>query len=74
MSNEDNIKNHRSADGPPVAVLSASRNWSLSIVLYPSGPHLELVEVVEGCGARMSYSERLDNLALVAGKLKEDNP
>jgi hypothetical protein len=43
-------------------------------VLYPSGPHLELVEAVEGCGARMAYSERLDNLDLVAKKLKEDNP
>ena len=63
MSNEDSIKNHRSAAGsPPVAVLSATRNWSLSIVLYPSGPCLELVEVVDGCGARIAHSARLDNL------------
>ena len=73
MSNETSIENHRSATSPPVVVLSASRNWSISIVLYPSGPCLELVEVVEECGARLAYSERLDNLQLVAKKLKEDN-
>jgi hypothetical protein len=42
-------------------------------VLYPSGPYLELVEVVADCGARIAYSERLENLDLVAKKLKEDN-
>jgi hypothetical protein len=73
MSNETSIANHRPASGPPVAVLASNRDWSVSIVLYPSGPHLEVVEVVEECGARLSYSERLDNINLIAKKLKEDN-
>jgi hypothetical protein len=60
--------------GPPVAVLASSRDWSISIVLYPSGPCLELVECIEGQGAKLAYSERLANLDLVAKKLKEDNP
>lgn len=59
---------------PPVAVLTANRNWSLSIVLYPSGPHLELVECIEGQGGRLSYSEPLANLERAAQILKENNP
>jgi hypothetical protein len=39
----------------------------------PVAVYLELVEVVADCGARIAYSERLENLDLVAKKLKEDN-
>ena len=59
---------------PPVAVLASSRDWSISIVLYPSGPHIELVECIEGHGGRLAYSERLSNLDLAVAKLREDNP
>jgi hypothetical protein len=72
MSNETSIKNHRpSIGGPPVLTLSASRNWSLDIVIYPSGFFLELVELVPECGAKLVYSERLDNLIVAAQKLRE---
>ena len=73
MSNETSIENHHKGISPPVAVLASSRDWSISIVLYPSGPCLELVEAVPECGARIAYSERLGNLDLIAKKLKEDN-
>jgi hypothetical protein len=73
VSNETSIENHYKGISPPVAVLASSRDWSISIVLYPSGPYLELVEVVPECGARISYSESLGNLDLVVKKLKEDN-
>lgn len=59
-----------STDRPPVAVLASSRDWSLAIVLYPSGPCLEMVEVY-GTHARMVYSERLSNLDRIAEVLKE---
>lgn len=57
-------------EGPPVAVLASSRDWSLSIVLYPSGPCLELVEVVEDQVSRVSYSEAVANLVLAGEVLK----
>lgn len=50
--------------GPPVAVLASGSYWSLSIVLYPSGPCLELIEVVDGGGSRLAYSESVRNLVL----------
>lgn len=59
-----------SSDGPPVALMASGRTWSLSIVIYPSGPYLELIEIVDGVN-RLVYSEGLGNLALAAKVLKE---
>ena len=57
--------------GPPVAVLASCPDWSLSIVLYPSGPCLEMVQtILDGSGSRTVYSEPLANLVRVIEALK----
>lgn len=74
--NEKIMKRLREAKpriGPPVAVLASHRDWSLSITLYPSGPCMELVECIEGKGARLAWSEPMANIERAVLRLKQEN-
>jgi hypothetical protein len=56
-------------NGPPIHVLAEGVGWSLSIVKYPSGPCLELVDTEEN---RLAYSERLEDINKKAQSMKRE--
>lgn len=60
---------------PPMARLAARPGkWTLSIVLYPSGPYLEIVEHRGESPDGLVYCEQLANINRAAEVLKERNP
>ena len=58
----------------PIAKLAEhAGKWTLSIVLYPSGPSLEIVDE-SGEFHRIVYGDQLANINLAAEALKKENP
>lgn len=54
--------------GPPVATLATGLGYRVDLVIYPSGPYLELIQTGDGPEV-LAYSERLDSLVKIAARL-----